>query len=108
MYFHTCELIYLRSPTYAGYSITSNGVSCADEGMTGLNDEAECESAAPKIQSLVPNSVYYSDDTWVNRPPGCFYHHGRTDGILYGKTEIYWNRDENGKTCSSCISVCKG
>lgn len=89
------------TPTDAGYSITSRGVSCADKGMTGLNDEAECESAVPKIQNLIPDSKYNWALTTDRRSPGCHYLHG------YSRS-FYWNNDKNGKACSSCQSVCKG
>ena len=69
--------------------------------MIELNDEAECEAAAPKIQSLVPNSTYSGDLSMSDRPPGCFYH-------PLAPITFHWNNDKAGKTCSSCISVCKG
>ena len=94
-------MIFLGSLTSAGYSITSRGVSCKDKGMKELNNEAECESAAPKIQNIVPNSMYSGDVTMDSRPPGCFYH-------PYAPITFHWNNDKNGNTCSSCISVCKG
>ena len=97
-------MIFLGSPTNPSYSITALGVSCKDSGMTELNDESECESAAPKIQLLVPNARYSGlipQEISSNHPPGCFFHNGSTWVVLY------WNNNKNG-TCSECKSVCKG
>ena len=92
------EMCIRDRTTSGGYSITSSGVSCRDKGMSELNDESECISAAPKIQNLVPNATYGGNLTMANRPPGCFYH----------SNELFWNKDKNGTTCYGCKSVCKG
>ena len=86
----------------AGYSVTSVGVSCAEKRMAELDDETECKSAARKV---VPNSSYGFAHTMRARPPGCYY---RDPFYHPYPGYILWNKYKNGKTCRSCISICKG
>ena len=76
--------------------------SCADIGLSELNDEAECLAALKNFNlgSSVPVRVWKV--SMANRPPGCFYHSQSKD------QDWYWNSDGNGFAGPCyCGSICR-
>ena len=76
--------------------------SCADIGLSELNDEAECLAALKNynLGSSFPVGVFKLSS--ANRPPGCYYHSHLKD------QDWFWNSDANGVGGSChCGSICR-